>query len=126
MAGGLIGGTAAGLVVSTVGKKLREDDGTIALRMFNAAVANCAMENLLNEKETEDLIDLLNKDEDGIKKLLQGLMGSTDQSRRIGKYLEEKAEAITKKRRKISKNDERRIAEEAVRILEEVTEADEV
>lgn len=126
MVGGLIGATAAGLVVSTVGKKLREDDGTIALRMFNAVVANCAMENLLNERETEDLIGLLNKDEEGIKKLLQGLMGSTDQSRCIGEYLEVKAEAITKKRRKISKSDEIKIAEEAVRILEEVTEDDEV
>lgn len=126
MVGGMIGGTAAGLVVSTVGKKFRENDGTVGLRMFNAAVANCVMGNLLNEKETEDLIGLLNKDEDGIKKLLQDLIGSADQSQCISKYLDEKAEAITKKRRKISRNDERRIAEEAVRILEEVTEDDEV
>lgn len=126
MVGGLLGGGAAGLAVSTVGKKFREDDGTVALRMFNAAVANCVMENLLNEGETEELIDLLNKDEEGIKKLLQGLMGGEGQSQRIGKYLNEKIESITKKRKRITKHDEIEIAEEAIRILEEVTEDDEM
>lgn len=126
MAGGLIGGTAAGIAVSTVGKKFREDDGAVALRMFNAVVANCAMENLLNESETEELIEVLDQDEEAIKKLLQGLMRSNNQSQRIGKYLNEKIEAVTKKRKRISKRDERKIVEEASRILEEVTEDDEV
>lgn len=86
-AGGLLGGTVAGVTVKSLAGLFKEDDVVITARLFNAVVANMAVEYFLQEKEADKLIELLNEDSKEIRKLQRKLLGSSRQYYDVEQFL---------------------------------------
>jgi len=67
-AAGFVVGTATGfaasLGTSAIIKQFREDDTTVLMRMFNAAVMNTCYDHLLDEKEIDAFLKRLSEDKD--------------------------------------------------------------
>lgn len=85
--GGLLGGTVAGIAVKSLAGLFKEDDVVITARLFNAVVANMAVEYFLQEKETDKLIELLNEDSKEIGKLQRKLLVSSRQYYDVEQFL---------------------------------------
>lgn len=86
--GGLVGGTTIGIAVKSLTGLFKEDDTVITARLFNAAVANMAIEYFLSEKEIEKLIEKLNEDSKEIGKMQRRLLSSERQYYDLMQFLE--------------------------------------
>lgn len=100
-AGGLAGGAIAGGVARLIGNAFREDDAIIYGRMINEYVSLLALEYMLNEDEQDKYIKLLDKDEKGIKKLIQKLVRSKTQEKDIIDFLQPKIKKAIASRKKL-------------------------
>lgn len=107
---GLAAGAAGGLLVGTgvkvVGNLIHEDDAVITTRMFNAVMLNLLIEYMLSETEQNKLIELLDQDGKGLKKLQQGILKSPAQAQEIDEYLRPKFDDIVRQRDRISEDEE--------------------
>lgn len=103
---GLVAGVAGASIGRDATKALtgifREDDAVITTRMFNAIFINLWVEYMLSADEQNSLISLLNNDEDELRKLQQGIIKSSSQSKDIEDYLRPKFERIVRHRTRIS------------------------
>ena len=77
----------AGRTVKSLAGLFKEDDVVITARLFNAVVANMAVEYFLQEKEADKLIELLNEDSKEIGKLQRKLLGSSRQYYDVEQFL---------------------------------------
>ncbi|MCF0108419.1 MAG: hypothetical protein HUJ59_05435, partial [Bacilli bacterium] len=77
-AGGAIVGTVASIGTKLALDGIREDDGKIMSRMFNALLTNAILDNMLTEDEQNDLFNLLSKDKSNkeLKKLFENSLSS--------------------------------------------------
>ena len=107
---GLVAGVAGASIGRDATKALtgifREDDAVITTRMFNAIFINLWVEYMLSADEQNSLISLLNNDEDELRKLQQGIIKSSSQSKDIEDYLRPKFERIVKHRTRITEIEE--------------------
>lgn len=109
---GAIGGFVTGAVVKVGAGKLREDDMSIMLRMFNSVVTNQILDYMLNTDEINRLIDIFNDDEKNIKKLCQNLVSSKNQEKDIKDYLKPHIQNILRERHNIGLDDENEFIDE--------------
>lgn len=105
-AAGAAGGFISGNAAKAMGNIFHEDDSVITTRMFNAILVNLLIEYMLSDSEQNLLINLLNDDEDALRKLQQGILKSTSQSKDIEDYLRPKFERIVKHRTRITEIEE--------------------
>lgn len=107
---GLVGGTVGGFVVGAGVRSLlnliREDDAIILGRLINSYIAIEVINNMLSDDEQKVLVDLLNKDIKGMKKLVGDLMASNSQEETVLNYLKPYIEKVTEDREKILIEDE--------------------
>ena len=100
--GGAAGGTLVRMAVKSLTGLFKEDDSVITARMFNAVIANMAVEYFLTEKEVDRLIKKLNDDSKKIGKLQRQMLKSDRQYYEIEQFLTPYFEEIAKKREKIT------------------------
>jgi len=86
-AGGLLGGTVFGVGMKQLTNLFKEDDAVITARLFNAAVANLAVDFLLSEKEIDILISELDNAGKKINKMQRNLLKSNHQYYDIEQFL---------------------------------------
>lgn len=99
--GGLAGGAIAGGLARFIGNVFREDDAVIYGRMINEYVSLLAIDYMMTDDEQDKYIALLNKDEKGIKKLIQKLVKSKNQEKDIIDFLQPKIKKATSSREKL-------------------------
>lgn len=85
--GGLIGGTVLGVAMRQLTNLFKEDDAVITARLFNAAVANLAVDYLMTEEEIDRLISELDDVGKDINKLQRDLLKSNHQYYDIEQFL---------------------------------------
>lgn len=105
MIGGLVGGIAGGLLGSKVTKEgadiVKEDDDQIFMRIFNVYMSQMVCEYMLDEKEIDTFISLLNKiDSKDIKKLIHKYRKSSQQEEVIREFLDPMFIKVIEKRKK--------------------------
>ena len=100
---GMVGGFVAGGVARLIGNLIIEDDSVLFGRMFNAILMNKAMEYMLSEEEIKRLIELLNEDKKGLKKLQKSFIKSKSQANDISTYLDPLIREAVKGRKKLLK-----------------------
>ena len=102
---GFVGGTVGGAIVGGTTHQLlslfREDDVIILGRMLNSYIAIEMIDNMLNEDEQNKLVDILNNNEKGIKRLIERLNQSKDQVRTIHDFMVPLIKQATSDREKI-------------------------
>ena len=80
-AGGVAGGAIAGGIAHMIGNVFREDDVIIYGRMINEYVSIHMIDSMMSEEEQIAFINLLNKDQKGIRKLTRKLVKSKTQEK---------------------------------------------
>lgn len=108
-AAGVAGGMVAGGTVRLIGNLIIEDDSVLFGRMFNALLMNRAMDYMLSEEEAQKLIELLNEDKKGLKKLQKSFIKSKHQANDISQYLDRLIKQVIAERKRISKRVELRL-----------------
>lgn len=83
----MIGGATVGAAVKSLTGLFKEDDSVITARLFNAVVANMAIEYFLQEKEADRLIQLLNDNSKEIGKMQRKLLSSSRQYYDVEQFL---------------------------------------
>ena len=107
--GGMAGGFAASFGTSAIIKQFREDDATILMRMFNAAVMNTCYDHLLDEKEIDAFLKRLSEDKDCAKLLkttMKNLYSSKTQYADLLELCDTACWPIVTKRKRITSCDE--------------------
>lgn len=99
--GGLVGGMFAGTAVKQLTGLFKEDDSVITARMFNAVIANMAVDYFLSEKEADELVESLNRNSKLIGKQQRKLLASKHQYYDIELFLTPYFEEVVEKRNMI-------------------------
>lgn len=99
VAGGLIGGLAGGTVIKIAGDSIREDDSVIISRLYNSIVINLSIENMLSEKEVDELIEAFNeKKPKEYRALFASVLSSQNQEQTIEDFIRPSLQKIVEKR----------------------------
>lgn len=96
--GGLAGGTILSVAAKTLTGLFKEDDAVITARLFNAVIANMAVDYLMSEKEIDSLISELDNASKDINKMQRYLLQSNHQYYDIEQFLSPYFENVVKGR----------------------------
>ena len=102
------GGMIAGVTVNKIAGLFKEDDCVITARLFNAVMINMAIEYLLDDKEIEKVIELIDKDDKKLRKFQVDIRKSDHQYYDIERFLTPYFDKVVAGREQISASDEER------------------
>ena len=85
--GGFLGSAILGVAMKQLTNIFKEDDAVITTRLFNAAIANMAVDYLMTEEEMDRLISVLNDAGKDINRLQRDLLKSNHQYYDIEQFL---------------------------------------
>lgn len=105
--GGFAGGAIAGGLARLITNAFREDDVVIMGRMINEYISIAMIDNMFNDEEQNQLIELLNKDNKGLKELVQKLICSQNQEKDIMYFLRPKIKKVISTRKRIKRKHEK-------------------
>lgn len=97
-AGGLVGGTVLGGAMKHLTNLFKEDDSVITARLFNATIANMAVDYLMTDDEIEVLISELDDASKDVNKFQRDLLKSKHQYYDIEQFLTPFFEVAVNKR----------------------------
>ena len=97
--GGIVGGALGATAVGAVGNIIREDDGTVLLRLFNAVLSCMIGEYLFDSHEVDKLVKMLDEiPKKQFKKLFEEVQSSNQQEQTVRKFLSPHFDAVAKER----------------------------
>lgn len=123
LAGGMVGGTVGTAAAGALGGILFEGDGASFVRYFNAMVSCMAVDYLLDGREMDDLLAIL----DGVKssefkELMEETLSAQDQEEKVRAFLAPKFDEIASRREYFALPTDEQINDALARLGEEVEE----
>lgn len=101
LAGGFIGGTVGAVAANAVGGILYEGDGVTFSRYFNALLSAMSVEYMMDSKEIDTLVEMLDKvPSDQFSKLMEETFAASEQEAVVRVFLDKHFDAVVSKREK--------------------------